>query len=141
MGCQVGRSSPIARRIWKSSRFDHRRFLNNYYVDRFPDSFARGVPFQDNLKTGDYRISGNTVSLSGADAGDLGGVERVLLLYAIAFSAGGIPLIYPGDEVGQLNDDGYRDDPATAGDGRWVNRPHRLAKLHARWADPTTTAG
>ena len=43
--------------------FDHRRFLNSFYVNRFPGSFARGVPFQDNPRTGDCRISGTTASL------------------------------------------------------------------------------
>jgi amylosucrase len=94
--------------------FDHRRFLNDFYVNRFPGSFARGVPFQDNPRTGDCRISGTTASLAGVEANDPGGVERVLLLYAIALSAGGIPLIYLGDEVGQLNDYSYLDDPSTA---------------------------
>jgi amylosucrase len=121
--------------------FDHRRFLNNFYVNRFPGSFARGVPFQDNPKTGDCRISGTTASLAGVEAGDPGGIERVLLLYSIALSAGGIPLIFLGDEVGQLNDYSYRDDPATDHDSRWVNRPHRPAQLYESRSDPTTTAG
>ena len=121
--------------------FDHRRFLNSFYVNRFPGSFARGVPFQDNPRTGDCRISGTTASLAGVEAGDPGGVGRVLLLYALALSAGGIPLIYLGDEVGQLNDYSYRDDPATAGDSRWVNRPRRPADLYAQRHDPETTAG
>src|SRR5258708_40226314 len=36
---------------------------------------------------------------------------------------GGNPLIYVGEEVGQHNDYSYRDDPAKAGDSRWVHRP------------------
>ncbi|MFO1036245.1 MAG: amylosucrase [Geminicoccaceae bacterium] len=121
--------------------FDHRRFLNSFYVNRFPGSFARGVPFQDNPKTGDCRISGTTASLAGVEAGDAGGIERILLLYAIALSAGGIPLLYLGDEVGQLNDYGYLHDPATAGDSRWVHRPKRPVNLYAERKDPTTVAG
>ena len=39
-------------------------------------------------------------------------------------SIGGIPLIYLGDEVGMLNDYGYRNDPTKAGDSRWVHRPY-----------------
>lgn len=121
--------------------FDHRRFLNSYYVNRFPGSFARGIPFQDNPRTGDCRISGTTASLAGVEAGDAGGVERVLLLYAIALSAGGLPLIYLGDEVGQLNDYSYLDDPSTRGDSRWAHRPRRPVELYARRNDPTTAAG
>jgi amylosucrase len=121
--------------------FDHRRFLNQYYVNRFPGSFARGVPFQDNPRTGDCRISGTTASLAGVEAGDAGGIERVLLLYSLALSAGGIPLIYLGDEVGQLNDYGYAANPATAGDSRWVHRPRRPRDLYAKRQDPGTVAG
>ncbi|KRE74454.1 hypothetical protein ASG77_07025 [Arthrobacter sp. Soil762] len=47
---------------------DHRRFLNAFFVNRFPGSFARGVPFQDNPRTGDCRISGTTASLAGLEA-------------------------------------------------------------------------
>ncbi|MBC7292315.1 MAG: amylosucrase, partial [Actinotalea sp.] len=121
--------------------FDHRRFLNAFYVDRFPGSFARGVPFQDNPRTGDCRIAGTTASLTGVEAGDAGGVDRVLLAHAIVLSTGGLPLLYLGDEVGQLNDYTYRDDPATAGDSRWVNRPRYPADRYAEREDPTTDAG
>ncbi|WP_370634453.1 alpha-amylase family protein [Actinotalea sp. Marseille-Q4924] len=121
--------------------FDHRRFLNAFYVDRFPGSFARGVPFQDNPRTGDCRIAGTTASLAGVEAGDPGGVDRVLLAHSIILSTGGLPLLYLGDEVGQLNDYGYLDDPATAGDSRWVNRPWYPADRYAQRDDPATDAG
>jgi amylosucrase len=121
--------------------FDHRRFLNAYYVNRYPGSFARGVPFQDNPRSGDCRIAGTCASLAGVEGGDAGGIDRVLLLYAIALSAGGVPLIYLGDEVGQLNDYSYARDPAHAGDSRWVNRPARPAALYAARHDAATSAG
>ncbi|WP_431779560.1 amylosucrase [Microbacterium aurantiacum] len=121
--------------------FDHRRFLNDFYVGRFPGSFARGVPFQENPKTGDARVTGTTASLAGIEAGDAGGVDRVILAHAIAMSTGGIPLLYLGDEVAQLNDYGFRDDPATADDSRWVNRPAYPTERYAESEDPTTTAG
>jgi amylosucrase len=107
--------------------YAHRRFLNDFYNGRFPGSFARGVPFQENPKTGDARVAGTTASLAGIEAGDEGGEDRVILAHAIALSTGGIPLLYLGDEVAQLNDYSYTDDPDTAGDSRWVNRPARPA--------------
>ena len=119
----------------------HRRFLNDFYVGRFPGSFARGVPFQENPKTGDARITGTTASLAGIESGDAGGVDRVLLAHAIAMSTGGVPLLYLGDEVAQLNDYSYTDDPATAGDSRWVHRPARSVKRYAQRADADTDAG
>ncbi|MEN9620806.1 MAG: hypothetical protein RL499_999 [Actinomycetota bacterium] len=121
--------------------FDHRRFLNSFFVNRFPGSFARGIPFQDNPKTGDCRISGTTASLAGLEAGDAGAIGRILLAHSIVLSTGGIPLIYLGDEVGQLNDPHWADLPAQADDSRWAHRPHYPAELYAQRTDPTTDAG
>jgi amylosucrase len=110
---------------------DHRRFLNAFYSGRFPGSFARGLPFQENPKTGDVRISGTCASLAGLEKAlneetdsevDLA-IRRILLIYGIILTVGGIPLIYLGDEVGVLNDYSYRQDPAKASDSRWVHRP------------------
>jgi len=112
----------------------HRKFLNAFFANRHPGSFARGVPFQDNLRTGDCRISGTTASLAGLESMQDHAIERILLAYSIAMSTGGIPLIYLGDEVGQLNDYSYLNDPAKMDDSRWVNRPfypqHRYADRH-----------
>lgn len=121
--------------------YDHRRFLNAFFVNRFEGSFARGVPFQDNPRTGDCRISGTTASLAGIEAGDPAGVDRVILAHSIVLSTGGIPLLYLGDEVGQLNDYSYADDPAHADDSRWVHRPGYPAELYAERNDFSTTAG
>ncbi|MDF0752977.1 hypothetical protein NLU14_22380, partial [Marinobacter sp. 71-i] len=78
--------------------YSHRRFLNDFYVGRFPGTFSRGVPFQENPKTGDARVTGTTASLAGIEAGDPGGEDRVILAHALALSTGGIPLLYLGDE-------------------------------------------
>jgi amylosucrase len=121
--------------------FDHRQFLNRFYVNRFAGSFARGVPFQDNPATGDCRISGTCASLCGLEQGDPHAVARILLLYGIVLSTGGIPLIYLGDEIGALNDMGYLADPGKAGDSRWVHRPPRSAARHAQRNDPNSDAG
>ena len=120
---------------------DHRRFLNAFYVNRHPGSFARGVPFQDNPRTGDCRISGTTASLAGLEANSEGALGRILLAYSIAMSTGGIPLIYLGDEVGQLNDYSYVDDKAKRGDSRWVNRPEYPSERYAQRHDTSTIPG
>lgn len=121
--------------------FDHRQFLNRFYVNRFPGSFARGVPFQDNPATGDCRISGTCASLCGLEQGDPHAVARILLLHGVVLTSGGIPLIYLGDEVGTLNHHAYADEPGKADDSRWVHRPARDAARHALRLDPTTSAG
>jgi len=108
----------------------HRRFLTRFYTGRFEGSFARGLPFQEDPATGQGRISGTLASLTGVekalDEGDDEELElairRILLLQGITTTIGGIPLIYIGDEIGQLNDYRYEQDPAKAGDSRWVHR-------------------
>jgi amylosucrase len=130
--------------------FDHRRFLNAFYTGRFQGSFARGLPFQENPRTGDARISGTLASLAGLEEalrqGDEREIElairRILLLHSIILSIGGIPLIYLGDEVGTLNDYRYRHDPAKAKDSRWVHRPAAdWAGAMTRRNDPQTVEG
>jgi amylosucrase len=110
--------------------YDHRQFLNQFYTGRSPGSFAAGLPFQENPKTGDCRISGTCASLAGLEKALRDGsaaevelaIRRILLIHGLIVSAGGIPLIYLGDEIGTLNDYSYRDDPAKANDSRWVHR-------------------
>jgi hypothetical protein len=110
--------------------YDHRQFLNAFYTGRFPGSFARGLPFQENFKTGDARISGTCASLAGLEKAvkemtedDITlAVNRILLLHGIILTIGGIPLIYLGDEIGSLNDYNFRYDPDNAHDTRWVHR-------------------
>ncbi len=121
--------------------YGHRRFLNDFYRGRVEGSFSRGLAFQENPKTGDARVAGTTGSLAGIEAGDAGGEDRVVLAHALALSTGGVPLLYLGDEVAQLNDYGYRDDPAHAGDSRWVHRPGRPAVAYATRHDAGTVAG
>jgi amylosucrase len=121
--------------------YSHRRFLNDFYVGRAEGTFARGVPFQENPKTGDARVTGTTASLAGIEAGDAGGEDRVVLAHAIAMSTGGIPLLYLGDEVAQLNDYSYAENPDEAGDSRWVHRPHRPAENYAARTSSDTPAG
>ncbi|MDO4681424.1 MAG: amylosucrase [Lautropia sp.] len=121
--------------------FDHRHFLNRFYNNRFPGSFARGVPFQENPATGDARVSGTLASLAGLEQDDPHAVARILLLYSVPLSAGGLPLIYLGDEVGTLNDRRYLENPLEAADSRWIHRPFRDLTRHAQRHDTNTAAG
>ena len=117
----------------KSSEYDpaaHRRFLSEFYTGRFPDSFAHGMPFQENRTTGEARISGTCAALAGLEKAleendelqiELA-IQRILLLHGIILTIGGIPLIYLGDEIGMLNDYGYERDTDKVGDTRWLHR-------------------
>lgn len=129
--------------------YDHRQFLNEFYTGRFKGSFARGLPFQENVKTGDRRISGSCASLAGLEKAlhEEGAAEvelairRILLLHGMILVVGGIPLIYLGDEIGQLNDYRYRSDPLKMNDSRWVHRPAMDWENHTHRQDPTTLEG
>lgn len=129
--------------------YDHRRFLNEFFRGRFEGSFARGLPFQENPKTGDCRISGTCASLAGLEKAineegpnevELA-IRRILLIHGVILTAGGIPLIYLGDEIGTLNDYSYRDDPAHERDSRWVHRPRADWEKYAKRNDPTCIEG
>jgi amylosucrase len=106
----------------------HRNFLSDFYEGSFPGTFAKGALFQVNEATGDKRISGSFASLAGLEraadptAIDLA-VDRILLGHALIAAWGGIPLIYMGDELALLNDNGYLDIPEHAHDSRWIHRP------------------
>ncbi|WP_203779472.1 alpha-amylase family glycosyl hydrolase [Paractinoplanes rishiriensis] len=124
--------------------WNHRNFLNAFFSGRFAGSYAHGALFQENPDTGDARISGTAASLCGITGDPASwplGVRRMLLLYAVAFGFGGIPLIYMGDELAMRNDDGYLDDPALADDNRWMHRPHLDRAAMARRTDPDTLEG
>jgi len=110
---------------------EHRKFLIDYFTGQFADSYARGLPFGQNEKTGDARISGTLASLVGLEYAleveDSPAIEDaikiILLLHGMIMSFGGLPLLYYGDALGTLNDDSYRSDPYKKGDSRWVHRP------------------
>ena len=123
----------------------HRRFLVDFYSGAFPGSFARGARFGFNPRTLDARISGTAASLAGVEEAlereddDLlsAAVSRLLVLHAVLYGWGGIPLLYMGDEIGLRNDHRYLDDPAKAADNRWMHRPRMdwqaAERRHSAW--------
>lgn len=129
--------------------FDHRQFLNQFYTGKFEGSFAVGLPFNYNPVNRDMRISGTLASLAGLEQA-LGlehplyienALRRIILLHAVILAAGGIPLLYIGDEIATLNDYGYLDDPGKADDSRWVHRPAFDWARAERRHDPATPEG
>lgn len=118
-----------ARELWIDGHH-HRQFLNRFYSGEFSGTFATGLPFGHNPKTGDMRISGTAASLAGLEQAlerknDVGiemAIRKILLLHSVILSTGGIPLIYMGDEIASLNDYSYRQDPEKAADSRWAHR-------------------
>jgi len=117
----------------QESGFDpgsHRNFLTKFFTGDFHGSFAKGMPFMYNPKTGDARISGSLASLAGLEQaleeknklGITRSIARINLLHGIILSFGGIPVIYSGDEIAMLNDYSFLEDEHKSDDNRWMHR-------------------
>ena len=108
----------------------HKKYLNDWFTGKWPGSGARGELYNDDPRLGDARLCGTTASLCGMEAADFEGdpfkLERSiacdLTLHAWMLSQSGIPVIYSGDEIGQLNDYSYHDDPEKREDSRYIHR-------------------
>ncbi|MCX8020157.1 MAG: alpha-amylase family glycosyl hydrolase [Chitinophagaceae bacterium] len=120
----------------------HRRFIRDYYSGKFPGSTAKGALFSVNEKTDDARISGTLASLCGLEYAldhqdkkeiDLA-IRKIFLMQAHSFFLGGIPMIFYGDETGQLNDYHYRNEQDKNYDNRWMHRPviqwNKIKNIH-----------
>ena len=127
----------------------HKRYLNDYFTGKFPGSNARGELYNDDPRLGDARLCGTTASLCGVETAeaeqDPFRLERAvacdLTLHAWMLSQSGIPVIYSGDEVGQLNDWSYHDDPHKREDSRYLHRGNFRWDLAERRTDPETYQG
>ena len=126
----------------------HRRFLADFFAGEFPGSFARGARFQPE-PNGEARTSGTAAALTGLEGaledGDMEearlAVRRILLLYAVTFAHGGVPLVYMGDELGLRNDATYTADSTRRDDNRWMHRPWMDWTAAGRRHDPASIEG
>ncbi|KUK72760.1 MAG: Uncharacterized protein XD91_1113 [Clostridiales bacterium 38_11] len=109
----------------------HKQFLIDFYLGVFNDSFSIGELYEFNPRTGDARNSGTLASLSGLEKAikehdhyqlELS-IKRIKLISALYLLKEGVPMIYSGDEIGQLNDYSYRDEIDKRNDSRWLHRP------------------
>ena len=126
--------------------YEHRRFLADFYAGLYPMSDARGLVFQENLATGDRRISGTAASLIGIESARDNGddahldlaIRRLLLAHHLILGFGGLPLIYMGDELALGNDYDYAEVAEHADDNRWVHRPQMPWDVAERRHQPGT---
>lgn len=108
----------------------HKKYLNDFFTGKTANSFAIGELYNDDPRLGDARLCGTTASLCGIEragfAGDKAAQEKAvrldLTLHAFMLSQSGLPVLYSGDEIGQLNDYSYKDDPEKASDSRYIHR-------------------
>ena len=127
----------------------HKRYLNDWFTGRWPGSWSRGELYNDDPRLGDARLCGTTASLCGVESalhcGGEAELEQALrcytMLHAWMFSQSGIPVLYSGDEIGQLNDYAYRGDPEKAADSRYVHRGKFDWEKAELRRDPATVQG
>ena len=105
----------------------HKKYMNDWFTGKWPGSWSRGELYNDDPRLGDARLCGTTASLCGLEAAQtVEETERALacdiMLHAWMLTQSGIPVLYSGDEVGQLNDYSYHEDSDKAVDSRYVHR-------------------
>lgn len=108
----------------------HKKYLNDYFQGYAGDSNSRGELYNADPITGDARFCGTTASMCGVEkAGfeqDEEAMEKAvrmdITLHAYMFMQSGIPVLYGGDEIGQVNDYTYKEDPDKAADSRYIHR-------------------
>ena len=109
---------------------EHKRFLNAYFRGYTDYSDARGELYNDDPRLGDARLCGTTASLCGIEAAEYERDEEKLdrairldiMLHAFLLTQSGIPVLYSGDEIGQLNDYSYHENPLKWDDSRYLHR-------------------
>lgn len=108
----------------------HKRYLNDFFTGRYPDSFARGELYNSDPASGDARLCGTTASLCGIekanDEQNAGELEKAvhldLMLHAYMLAQSGIPVLYSGDEIGRENDYSYHQESLKCDDSRYLHR-------------------
>ena len=108
----------------------HKKYLNDVLTGRGYGSDARGELYNDDPRLGDARLCGTTASLCGLETAlyenNPDKVKRAvacdLMLHAYLLIQSGIPVLYSGDEVGQLNDYSYKENPDKCADSRYLHR-------------------
>ena len=127
----------------------HKKFLNDYFIGKFDGSPSRGELYNDDQILRDARLCGTTASLCGIEAAlwdkdekalDLA-IDADVMLHAYMFTQSGIPVIYSGDEVGQLNDYMYHADINKKFDSRYLHRGKFDWELAERRKDKTSYQG
>lgn len=127
----------------------HKQYLNDYFEGKAGASNSRGELYNADPVSGDARFCGTTASMCGIEkAGfeqDEAAMEKAIqldvMLHAYMFMQSGIPVLYSGDEIAQVNDYTYKEDPAKADDSRYIHRGVMDWERAAKKSDLTTVEG
>ena len=129
-----------------SREVPHKKYLNDYFTGAWPGSPSRGELYNDDPRLGDARLCGTTASLCGLETADTLAKQELalrcdLMLHALMFTLSGLPVLYSGDEIGQLNDSSYHQDPDKQDDSRYLHRGKFRWDLAEHRHDPDTVQG
>ena len=117
--------------------YDHRQFLNRFFVNHFDGRFRARctVPIQPG--TGDCRVSGTAAALVGLAQNDPHAVDRHQTLVQHCFEYRRLPLIYlRATKSVRLNDDDcWSNDSNKSDDSRWAHRPRYDEELYKQRHD------
>ncbi len=127
----------------------HKKYLNDYFQGYAGESNSRGVLYNEDPVTGDARFCGTTASMCGVEKAGFEknkeamkkAIQMDVMLHAYMFMQSGIPVIYSGDEIGQVNDYSYKNDPDKAPDSRYIHRGVMNWELAAKSDNPRTVEG
>lgn len=134
---------------WGMEEPSHKRYLNDYFTGKIEGSVSRGELYNDDPVTQDARFCGTTASMCGIEAAGFEGnaekmqvaIQEDLMLHAYMLTQSGIPMLYSGDELGQVNDYSYKDDAEKASDSRYLHRGAFLWELADKRKDLSTVQG
>lgn len=134
---------------WGMEEASHKRYLNDYFTGKIAGSISRGELYNDDPVTQDARFCGTTASMCGIEAAGFEGnaekmqtaIQEDLMLHAYMLTQSGIPMLYSGDELGQVNDYSYKDDAEKASDSRYLHRGAFLWELADKRKDLSTVQG
>lgn len=134
---------------WGMEEPSHKRYLNDYFTGKIADCISRGELYNDDPVTQDARFCGTTASMCGIEAAGFEGnaekmqvaIQEDLMLHAYMLTQSGIPMLYSGDELGQVNDYSYKDDAEKASDSRYLHRGAFLWELADKRKDLSTVQG
>ena len=115
---------------WQMGEVPHKKYLNDYFTGRYPGSESRGELYNDDPVTMDARFCGTAASMCGIESAGFEqneekmekAIRKDLMLHAYMFLQRGLPMIYSGDEIGQVNDYTYKEDPEKREDSRYIHR-------------------
>ena len=115
---------------WGMKEVPHKKYLNDYLQGKTEGSVSRGELYNADPVTGDARFCGTTASMCGIESAGFEqdeqkmdwAITKDVMLHAYMFTQSGIPMLYSGDEIGQVNDYTYKDDPEKAPDSRYIHR-------------------